>query len=80
MQPQRGELGVEAALAFGVGEPGDPFGRGRERDAVAGQAGADRRARSPGGSCRCPGGPSRTTFSLGVQEVELAEVLDHRSS
>ena len=25
-----------------------------------------------------PGGPSRITFSLAVQEVELAEVLDHR--
>ena len=24
-----------------------------------------------------PGGPSRITFSLAVEEVELAEVLDH---
>ena len=50
-------------MALGVGEQRDPFGGGAERDAVAGQAGADRRARSRGGSCRCPGGPSRTTFS-----------------
>ena len=38
---QAGELVVEAALALGVGEQGDPFGGGSEGDAVAGQAGAD---------------------------------------
>jgi hypothetical protein len=35
------ELVVEAAVALGVGERGDPFGRGAKRDAVTGQAGAD---------------------------------------
>lgn len=36
------QFGLELALAFGVGEPGDPFGRGRELHAVAGEAAADR--------------------------------------
>ena len=54
--------GLELALALCVAEPGDPFGRGRELDALAGEAGADRRARWRGVSCRCPGGPSRITF------------------
>ena len=36
------EFGVQAAVALGVGEQGDPFGGGSERDAVAGEAGADR--------------------------------------
>jgi hypothetical protein len=36
------QLGLERALAFGVGEAGDPLGGGRELDALAGQAGADR--------------------------------------
>jgi hypothetical protein len=35
------ELGVQAAVALGVGEQRDPFGGGFEQDAVAGQAGAD---------------------------------------
>jgi hypothetical protein len=38
---QPGELVVEAALALGVGQECAPFGRGSERDAVAGEAGAD---------------------------------------
>ena len=38
---QPGELVVEAALALGVGEQGDPFGGGAEGDALAGQAGAN---------------------------------------
>ena len=56
------ELGFEAALAFGFGEPRDPLGGGRELDALAGQACADPE-RSTGAFCRCPGGPSRITFS-----------------
>jgi site-specific DNA recombinase len=39
---QPAQLGVEVVVAFGVGQPPDPFGRSRERDALAGQAGADR--------------------------------------
>ncbi len=35
------EFAVEAAVALGVGEQRDPFGGGFERDALAGQAGAD---------------------------------------
>jgi hypothetical protein len=38
---QPGELCVEAAVALGVGEQCDPFGRGSERDVVPGKAGAD---------------------------------------
>jgi hypothetical protein len=36
------QLGLEVALALGVAEAGDPLGRGRERDPLAGEAGADR--------------------------------------
>jgi hypothetical protein len=39
-------LGVEAAVASGVGEQRGPFCDGAEGDAVAGQAGAD-----PDGDC-----------------------------
>jgi hypothetical protein len=38
---QAGELVVESALALGVGEQRDRFGGGAERDALAGEAGAD---------------------------------------
>jgi site-specific DNA recombinase len=38
---QRGELVFQAAVAFGVGEPGDPFGRGAEERAVPGETGPD---------------------------------------
>jgi hypothetical protein len=38
---QPAQFGVEVVVAFGLSEPGDPFGRGRERDPVAGEAGAD---------------------------------------
>src|SRR5215204_7493831 len=41
-EPEAAQLGFEVALAFGVGEAGDPFGRGRELHALAGEAGADR--------------------------------------
>ena len=55
-----GELVVEAALALRVGEQRDPFGRGAE-DRRAGRRGRrGSRARSPGVSCRCPGGPNAT--------------------
>ena len=48
-------------MALGVGERRDPFGGGAERDAVAGQAGADPERRSRGGSCRCRASRRRTT-------------------
>ena len=35
------QLGFEVAVAFGFAEAGDPFGRGRERDALPGETGAD---------------------------------------
>jgi hypothetical protein len=35
------ELVIQAALALRVGQERDPFGRGLEGDAVAGEAGAD---------------------------------------
>jgi len=38
---QAREFVVEVAVALRVGEQRDPFGGGAERDAVAGQAGAD---------------------------------------
>jgi len=38
---ERGELVLEPAVALGLCEPRDPFSRGREPDAVAGEAGAD---------------------------------------
>ena len=39
---QPAQFGFELALAFGVRELGHPLGGGRERDALAGQARADR--------------------------------------
>ena len=61
---QPGKLLVEPALALGVGEEGDPFGRGAEEDALAGEAGADPRARSRCESCRCPASRCRTTHCV----------------
>ena len=63
-------------MALRVGEQRDPFGRGREQHALAGEAGADpERDREV-----CLAGAGRAEQDhvlLGVQEVELAEVLDH---
>ena len=59
---------------MGVGEQRDPFGRGAEQR----RAGRRGRRGSPSAIARwvlpVPGGPSRTTFSLPCEEVELAEV------
>jgi hypothetical protein len=56
----------------------DPLGGGGERDALAGQTGADReRDREVG--LAGPGRTEQHDVLLGVQEVELAEVLDHLS-
>ena len=69
------ELVVEAAVALRVGEQGDPFGGGAERDAVAGQAGADaerdRQVRLAGA-----GRAEQDDVLAAVEEVELAEVDD----
>ena len=75
MNDEPAQLGVEAALALGVAEPGDPLGGGRERDALAGEAGADRdRDREMG--LAGAGRAEQDDVLAGVQEVELAEVLD----
>jgi hypothetical protein len=59
-----------------LAEQRDPFGRGPEHDALAGEAGADperdRDVRLPG-----PGWSEEDHVLSGVQEVELPEVLDH---
>ena len=69
------ELFVEAAVALGVGEQRDPFGGGPERDAVAGQAGADpqrdREVRLAGA-----GRSEQHDVLFAGQEVELPEVQD----
>ena len=72
---QPAQFGVEAVVAFGVGEPGDPFGRGGERDALAGEAGADRDGDREVGLAGA-GRAEQDDVLAGVQEVELAEVLD----
>ena len=70
------ELLVELVLALRVGEEGDPFGRGAEQDALPGEARADpqgdRDVRLAGA-----GRAEQDHVLFGVQEVELAEVLDH---
>ena len=71
------ELGLERALALGFRESGDPLGRGRELDALTGEARADReRDREMG--LAGPGGSEQDHVLSGVQEVELPEMLDHR--
>jgi len=67
---------LEVALAFGVAEPCDPFGGGRERDLVAGEAGPDsERDRE---MCFAGAGRAQQDYVLaGVEKVELAKVLDH---
>jgi hypothetical protein len=62
-------------VALALGQACDPLGGGRERDAVAGQAGADRdrdrQVRLAGA-----GRAEQDDVLAGVQEVELPEVLD----
>ena len=62
-------------MALGVGEQRDPFGGGAERDAVAGQAGADaerdREVRLAGA-----GRAEQDDVLFAGEEVELAEVQD----
>src|SRR5439155_13265976 len=63
--------------AFGLAEAGDPLGRGGELDALAGQAGADRERDREVGLAGAGRAEQQNVFA-GVEEVELAEVLDHR--
>ena len=71
-----GEFVVEAALALARLRAARPTRSrcGRGRAGRPGRRGS--RARSPGVSCRCRVGPTPRCWSA-VQEVELAEVLDH---
>ena len=71
------QLGLELALAFGLAEPGDPLGGGRELHALPGEARADpERGRDVG--LAGAGRAEQDHVLAGVQEVELPEVLDHR--
>src|SRR5579872_7381547 len=76
-EAEAAQLGLEAPLAFCLAEAGDPLGRGRELDALAGEAGADperdREMRLAGA-----GRAEQQDVVAAVEEVELAEVLDHR--
>ena len=67
-EAEAAQLGLEAALALGLGEPGDPLGRGRELR----PAGRPGRRGSTSAIARwvlpVPGGPSRTTFSLACRK------------
>ena len=69
------ELCVEAALALGVGEQRDPFGGGLERDAVAGETGADSQGDAQVGLAGA-GRPEQDDVLLAGEEVELAEMQD----
>jgi hypothetical protein len=64
-------------LPLRVAEAGDPLGRGRERDPLAGEAGADperdRHVRLAG-----PGRAEQDDVVFGGEEVELAEVEHER--
>ena len=57
------------------GEAGDPLGGGRELDALPGEARADRDSDRQMGFAG-PRWAQQHDVVLGVQEVELAEVLD----
>ena len=73
------DLCLEVALAFGLSEPGDPLGRGRELDALPGEARADAERDAEVGLAGARAGRAGSR-SAAVEEVELAEVLDHLSS
>jgi len=75
-EAQPAKLGLEVALSLRVAEARDPLGRGRERDPLAGEAGADRERDREVGLA----GPRRAKQDrvlARVEEVELAEVLDN---
>jgi hypothetical protein len=71
------ELGLQRALMVGVGEAGDPFGRGREEHAVAGLAGANTKADGEVGLAG-PGVEEDDVLFAG-DEVQRAQVRDRRS-
>ena len=74
---QSSQLGFEVVLAFGLREPGDPFGGGRELHALAGEARADREGDRE--VCFAGAGRSEEDHVLfAVQEVELPEMLNDR--
>ncbi len=70
---QSGELVVEVALALGVGQERDPFGRGSERDAVSGEAGADPQRDREMGFAGAGRAEQDDVLAAG-EEVELAEM------
>jgi hypothetical protein len=63
-------------LAPGVGEESDPFGRSAEKDALAGQARANRQGNREVGLAGAGRAKEDHVFA-GVQEVELPEMLDN---
>ncbi len=69
------ELGVQAAVALGVGEQRDPLGRRLEHDAVPGETRADaqrdRQVRLAGA-----GRAEQNDVLAAGEEVQLAEVQD----
>ena len=75
MRCSRSSSCVEAAVALGVGEQRDPFGGGAERDAVAGQAGADAE-RDAQVRLAGAGRAEQDDVLFAGEEVELAEVQD----
>src|SRR5439155_6156644 len=68
---------VEAALALRDAEAGDPLGGGRERDPLAGEAGADAECDRQMGLAGA-GRTEEDDVVFGGEEVELAEVQDER--
>jgi hypothetical protein len=76
MKPSRRSSASRLPVRLGVAEPGDPLGGGGEGDPLAGEAGADRdrdrQVRLAG-----PGRAEQNDVLARVEEVELAEVLDH---
>src|SRR5207244_407774 len=70
------QLCFEAALSFRFAEAGDPLRGGRELDALAGEAGADRKGDREV-SLAGAGRAEQEHVVAGVEEVELAEMLDH---
>jgi hypothetical protein len=70
------QLVLETALALCVGEQSDPLGGGAEQDTLPGEACADRE-RDREMCLAGAGWPEKDHVFLGVQEVELPEMLDH---
>jgi hypothetical protein len=70
------QLVLEAALALCVGEQSDPLGGGAEQDTLPGEACADRE-RDREMCLAGAGWPKEDDVFLGVQEVELPEMLDY---